>query len=137
MLLKSQKSQEHKKNHNIYTAEARRWNKPHLLQQYSVSQGYIEFLPVQPQLPIAGFRKVPWIPLIPLIILIPFEQRSMDTISLFKKNLAEYQTLCTIINSISHYTEALSLHLINAKVIADKQFFQLVTSKKKARQRRG
>lgn len=48
---------------------------------------------------------------------------SIDTISLFKKNLAEYQTLCTIINSISHYTEALSLHLINSKVIADRNNF--------------
>lgn len=66
---------------------------------------------------------VPWIPLIPLIILIPFEKMSMDTISLFKKNLAEYQTLCTTINSISHYTEALLLHLINAKVIADRNNF--------------
>ena len=123
MFLKSRKSQEHMKNYNVYTAEARRWNEPHLLQHYSVLQGYIEFLPVQPQLPMAGFRKVPWIPVIPLIILVPFEKMSMDTISLFKKNLAEYQTLYTIINSISHYTETLSLYLINAKVIADRNNF--------------
>lgn len=67
----------------------------------------------------AGFRKVRWIPLIPLTILISFEKMSVDTISLFKKNLAEYQTLRTIMNSISHYTESLSFHLINAKVIAN------------------
>lgn len=123
MLLKSQKPQEHLKNYYIYTAGARRWNKSHQLQHNGVLHGYIELLPVQPQLPMAGFRKVPWIPLIPLIILIPFEKMSMDTTSLFKKNLAEYQTLSTIINSISHYTEALSLHLINAEVIADRNNF--------------
>lgn len=68
-------------------------------------------------------RKVPWIPLIPLIILIPLGKISLDTIRLFKKNLAEYQTPRTIINGISHYTEAISLRPINAKVIADKNIF--------------
>lgn len=123
MLLKCQKSQQHMKNYNIYIAKATKWNKAHLLEEYSILQGYIEFLPVDPQLPMASFRKVLWIPLIPLIILIPFGEMSMGTIRLLKKNLAEYQTLCTTINSISHYTEALSLHLNNAQIIADRTNF--------------
>lgn len=53
-LLKSKKSQEHVKDYNIYIAKARGWNQPHPLQQYSILQGQIEFLPVQPQLPMAS-----------------------------------------------------------------------------------
>lgn len=80
------------KYYNIYTGKARRLNKPQLLQQYNILQEHTEFLPVQPRLTTADFRKFPWILLIPHIILIPFEKMNMDTISLFKKNLAEYQT---------------------------------------------
>lgn len=69
-----------------------RLNKAQLPYQYNILQEHTEFLSVQPQLTRADFGKFPWILLIPHIILIPFEKMNMDTISLFKKKLAEYQT---------------------------------------------